>query len=78
MGTEDITMPSIVQSKPSPHFTPVDLSGLYNRRIGELTENEISVELIRQKDLLLTGTNVLWGIPFELRKSISLSLVSLP
>ena len=59
-------MPSIVQSKPSPHFAPVDLSALYNRRIGELTEDEISVEVTRQKDLLLTGANVLRGIPFEL------------
>ena len=59
-------MPSLVQSKPSPHFTPIDLSGLYNRRIGELTEDEISMELAGQRGLLLTGTNVLRGIPFEL------------
>jgi len=31
-----------------------------------LTEDEISVDLAGQKDLMLTGANVLWGIPFEL------------
>ena len=59
-------MPSLVQSKPSPHFTQIDLCRLYNRRIGELTEEEIGAEPDAQKDLLLTGANVLRGIPFGL------------
>ncbi|MFQ6039876.1 MAG: CehA/McbA family metallohydrolase [Candidatus Poribacteria bacterium] len=59
-------MPTIVDSKPSPEFTPISLAGLYNRNGTSFSSDELADETLTGKGLSLTGENVIRGIPFHL------------
>lgn len=56
----------IADAKPSPHFTPIALTGIYNRNIAALSEADCTPRVLAHREHLLTGENVLWGIPFRL------------
>ena len=56
----------IVDSKPSPYFTPISLACVYNRNINGLNEADCSPRVMAGREHLLHGENVLWGIPFRL------------
>jgi len=59
-------MPTIVDSKPSPEFTPVSLTSIYNRNGASFSGDELANERLAGKNLALTGENVVRGIPFHL------------
>ena len=59
-------MPTIVDSKPSPEFTPINLASIYNRNGASFSEEELSDERLAERNLSLTGENVIRGIPFDL------------
>ena len=59
-------MPTIIDSKPSPEFTAISLSGIYNRNGTSFSADELSDEKLAGKDLSLTGENVVRGVPFHL------------
>jgi hypothetical protein len=59
-------MPTIVDSKPSPEFTPVSLANVYNRNGASFSLADLADESLVGKDLSLTGENVIRGIPFRL------------
>jgi len=59
-------MPAIVDSKPSPEFTPVSLGSVYNRNGASFSGDELTNERWAGRDLALTGENVIRGIPFHL------------
>lgn len=52
--------------KASSHFTPVELNNCYNKKIKELTNQDCSERVLENKEHLLSGEDVLWGIPFQL------------
>lgn len=55
----------IVESRPSPHFSPISLASVYNKNIVSLTEVDCSTRVLAGREHLLCGENVLWGIPFR-------------
>jgi len=59
-------MSTIVDSKPSPEFTPISLVGAYNRNGANFSAGELADETLSGKELSLTGENVIRGIPFHL------------
>ncbi|MBD3184516.1 hypothetical protein GF312_19690 [Candidatus Poribacteria bacterium] len=59
-------MPNIIDSVPSPEFTPVSLSNIYNINGLEFSSEKLGDERLAEKDLSLTGNNVIRGIPFHL------------
>lgn len=59
-------MPTIVNSQPSPEFTPISLKTVYNRNGAQLSIEELVEESFVEKDYALTGENVIRGIPFHL------------
>ena len=59
-------MSTIVDSKPSPEFTPISLVGAYNRNGASFSADELADETLSGKELSLTGENVIRGIPFHL------------
>jgi len=59
-------MPTIVDSKPSPEFTPITLTSVYNRNGASFSGDELADESLAGKELSLTGENVIRGIPFRL------------
>lgn len=56
----------VVQSIPSPHFTPISINSIYSHNIGQLTDRDCSEQVFQNREQLLVGDNVLWGIPFML------------
>ena len=58
----------ITQPKESQYFSPIPLHGVYNKNIGSLTAADCSQNILVKKTELLTGKNVLRGIPFTLGK----------
>jgi hypothetical protein len=59
-------MLTIVDSKPSPEFTPISLADVYNRNGASFSGDELANERLAERDLSLTGENVIRGIPFHL------------
>ncbi len=59
-------MPTIIDSKPSPEFIPINLASIYNRKGFSFTEEELADKNFEGKDIALTGQNVIRGIPFNL------------
>ena len=59
-------MPTIVDSKPSPEFRPISLASVYNRNGTSFSGDELTDERLAERDLSLTGENVIRGIPFHL------------
>ncbi|MBM3236922.1 hypothetical protein FJZ31_11580 [Candidatus Poribacteria bacterium] len=59
-------MPTIVDSKPSPEFTPISLVSVYNRNGANFSGDELADESLAGKELSLTGENIIRGIPFHL------------
>ncbi len=59
-------METIVDSTPSPAFIPMSLADGYNRNSADITKDELGNETLTGRDLLLTGKNVIRGIPFNL------------
>jgi len=59
-------MPTIVDSKPSPEFVPLSLVSVYNRNGARFSVGELANETLAEKELSLTGENVIRGIPFHL------------
>lgn len=59
-------MPTVIDSKPSPEFTPVSLSSVYNRNGASFSADELSDQRLAGKDISLVGENVVRGIPFSL------------
>lgn len=55
-----------IETKASPHFTPISMLGAYNRNIARLTPEDCSETVVANKQHLLTGSQILCGIPFEL------------
>jgi hypothetical protein len=62
----EIIMPTIVDSKPSPEFTPISLVNVYNRNGASFSGDELADDTLAGKELSLTGENVIRGIPFHL------------
>lgn len=58
-------MPSL-ETKASPHFTPFPLHAACNRNIARLTHQDCSAMVLENRHHLLTGRQILCGIPFEL------------
>jgi len=61
-----VIMPIIVDSKPSPEFTPISLAKVYNRKGFSFSGEELADERWIGRDISLTGENVIRGIPFRL------------
>jgi hypothetical protein len=59
-------MPVIIDSKPSPEFTPINLVSIYNRKGYSFSGEELADPWFTGKDVALTGQNVSRGIPFSL------------
>ena len=59
-------MSTIVDSKPSPEFTPISLANVYNRNGASFSGDELPDERLAERDLSLTSENVIRGIPFHL------------
>ena len=59
-------MPTIIDSKPSSEFVPINLASVYNRKGFSFLKNELSDERFEGRDVALTGENVIRGIPFQL------------
>jgi len=59
-------MPTIIDSKPSSEFIPVNLTKIYNRKGFSFSGEELADERFAGKDVALTGQNVARGIPFNL------------
>jgi len=59
-------MPTIIDSKSSPEFTPISLASVYNRNGASFSGDELADEALAERDLSLTGENVIRGIPFHL------------
>ena len=59
-------MPTILDSKPSPEFKPISLSGIYNRNGASFSAEELNDERLAGRELSLVGENVVRGIPFAL------------
>ncbi|MGE5530207.1 MAG: CehA/McbA family metallohydrolase [Patescibacteria group bacterium] len=67
-----------MESARSPHFTPIPLHAVYNRRIDALGAGDCSQRVLDLRQHLLTGEQVLWGIPFELGRGDGGNDVLLP
>jgi hypothetical protein len=50
----------------SPYFKTLSIENVYNRRIANLTDADCTEAVLESKDHLLTGRQVLCGIPFRL------------
>lgn len=58
-----------IETKASPHFSPLPMHASYNRSISGLTPEDCSEAVREKKGFLLTGRQILCGIPFELGES---------
>jgi len=65
-------MPTIVDSKPSPEFVPISLVSVYNQNGASFSEDELA-----EKEVSLTGENVIRGIPFHLGDAEGNNILSL-
>ena len=54
------------ETKASPDFAPIPMQSAYNRNIASLTERDCSSKVVENREHLLTGKNILCGMPFEL------------
>ena len=57
-------MPTIVDSKPSPEFRTIGLASVYNRNGASFSGDELADERLAEKNLSLTGENVINFHPY--------------
>lgn len=58
-----------METKSSPYFTSIPLYDAYNRNINGLTKNDCTETVLENRQHLLTGSNILWGMPFHLGRN---------
>jgi hypothetical protein len=54
------------ESRSTPQCSPIPIHDAYNRNISKLTADDCSGNVLENRQHLLTGVNILCGIPFEL------------
>lgn len=58
-----------METKSSPYFTPIPLYQAYNRNINKITQYDCTEMVLENRQHLLTGSNILWGMPFLLGRN---------